>query len=218
MSAIWMQTLSGQAIDLLEPSAAAFRLSDIATQLSRAPRFAGATKSQWSVAAHSRLVESLLPVGASARLHLRALLHDAHEFIIGDIPTPVQLAIASFSGGDPLSHLKARIQGKIDIAAGLALHELGIRIGEDLEIKRVDAIALAVERKSLLVESLRDWGIAFPDISRIAHGCISQGPESEARAFVFRFRRLVRDAGVTPLAGFDDAPQGSAETHTRDEA
>ena len=195
------QTLSGQSVDLIFPSPKDFRLADIATQLSRIPRFCGGTKSHWSVAAHSQLVEQLLPVGAKPIVHLRALLHDGHEFITGDIPSPVQAALRKRAGDDPLEQLKFRLQIALERAAGIALRHPDEVAREGETIREADAKALAVERRSLLVD--RPWPqVVLPDISRIAHTCTSHGSVAEARAFRFRFTTLAKAAQVQPMRSF----------------
>ncbi len=71
-------------------------LEDIATSLSRMPRFAGNTSCWWTVAHHSLLVDRLMRAQLRRIAHapaeqavarLYALLHDAHESVTGDIPT-----------------------------------------------------------------------------------------------------------------------------------
>jgi len=66
-------------------------LTDIAISLSRMPRFAGHTRRWWSVLDHTLLGLKVLEARAAERpLKLAWLLHDAHESITGDIPTPVK--------------------------------------------------------------------------------------------------------------------------------
>lgn len=64
-------------------------LTDIAVGLSRQPRFGGQTREWWSVLDHSLFCDELVKSQESTReLRLAVLLHDAHEALTGDVPTP----------------------------------------------------------------------------------------------------------------------------------
>ena len=93
----WQRMLSGRRLDLLDPSPLDVEIDDIAHGLSRVARWNGQTAGDWpySVAEHSLLVEGLLPlfgpVGPADRL--AALLHDAPEYVIGDMISPFKAAL-----------------------------------------------------------------------------------------------------------------------------
>ena len=95
-------THSGRVVGLLTPRPEAIELADIARSLSRLPRFNGHLRGKhaYSVAEHSLTVARLLPPGASDRLRLAALLHDAHEAYVGDISRPMRRAIRLVCGAD----------------------------------------------------------------------------------------------------------------------
>jgi 5'-deoxynucleotidase YfbR-like HD superfamily hydrolase len=90
--------LSGRRLDLLDPSPLDIEIEDIAHGLSREARWNGQTAGLWafSVAQHSVLVEDLV-VGAKPDAgpswRLAALLHDAPEYVIGDLITPFKAAV-----------------------------------------------------------------------------------------------------------------------------
>jgi uncharacterized protein len=89
----WQRMLSGRRLDLLDPSPLDIEISDIAHGLARVARWNGQTSGEhaFSVAQHSLLVESLfndLVPQASASDRLAALLHDAPEYVIGDMISP----------------------------------------------------------------------------------------------------------------------------------
>jgi hypothetical protein len=85
----WVQMWDGRAVDLLSPKPSSFSLAAIARGLAAEPRWRGQTRFTWSVASHSLLVEDLLPPGSAPWDRLRALLHDAHEAVTGDMsPSP----------------------------------------------------------------------------------------------------------------------------------
>jgi len=94
----WQRMLSGRRLDLLDPSPLDVELSDIAHGLARVARWNGQTLGDYpfSVAQHSVLVLELfkaLNPGADARAQLYALLHDAPEYVTGDLISPFKSAI-----------------------------------------------------------------------------------------------------------------------------
>lgn len=86
MSSTLLLTRNGNLLDLNRPNPDLILVSDIATALSRIPRYIGHTRAPYSVAEHCVHVARLLP----EQLKLHGLLHDAAEAYIGDIPTPVK--------------------------------------------------------------------------------------------------------------------------------
>lgn len=90
--------LSGRRLDLLDPSPFDVEIEDIAHGLSRVARWNGQTKGAhaFSVAEHSVLVESIvvhLRPEIATRWRLAALLHDAPEYVVGDLISPFKAAI-----------------------------------------------------------------------------------------------------------------------------
>ncbi len=90
--------LSGRRLDLLDPTPLDIEIEDIALGLSRVARWNGQTGGEWSfsVAQHSLLVERLviaLKSDTPPRWRLAALLHDAPEYVIGDLITPFKAAV-----------------------------------------------------------------------------------------------------------------------------
>ena len=94
----WQRMLSGRHLDLLSPRPDDIDLDDIAHGLARVARWNGQTRGPHilSVAQHSVLVEALAAhldpeIGASGRL--TALLHDAPEYVIGDLISPFKAVV-----------------------------------------------------------------------------------------------------------------------------
>ena len=90
--------LSGRRLDILDPSPVDVELSDIAHGLARVARWNGQTQGDYpfSVAQHSVLVLELFSAmtpGADAKSRLYALLHDAPEYVMGDIISPFKAAM-----------------------------------------------------------------------------------------------------------------------------
>jgi len=94
----WQRMLSGRRLDLLDPTPVDIEIEDIAHGLAFVPRWNGQTKGDWpySVAEHSLLVERIFTRAGKApepRWQLAALLHDAPEYVIGDMISPVKAAV-----------------------------------------------------------------------------------------------------------------------------
>ena len=94
----WQRMLSGRRLDLLDPSPLDIEIEDIAHGLARVARWNGQTLGEhpYSVAEHSLLVErlvGLLKPKATAAERLAALLHDAPEYVIGDMISPFKAAL-----------------------------------------------------------------------------------------------------------------------------
>ena len=116
----WQRMLSGRRLDLIDPSPVDVEISDIAHGLARVARWNGQTEGPeiFSVAQHSLLVEALfvaLRPEASRRERLVALLHDAPEYVIGDMISPFKAVV----GGD-YKAVEARLLAAIHIRFGLA--------------------------------------------------------------------------------------------------
>jgi 5'-deoxynucleotidase YfbR-like HD superfamily hydrolase len=94
----WQRMLSGRRLDLLDPSPMDIEIEDIAHGLARVARWNGQTIGEhgFSVAQHSLVVEEIaahLQPGLDARWRLAALLHDAPEYVIGDMISPFKAAL-----------------------------------------------------------------------------------------------------------------------------
>lgn len=115
----WQRMLSGRRLDLLDPSPLDVELEDIAHGLARVARWNGQTKGAhiFSVAQHSLLVEAVARaktpgLGRNARLAL--LLHDAPEYVIGDMISPFKAVI-----GDSYKAVENRLLAAIHLRFGL---------------------------------------------------------------------------------------------------
>ncbi len=94
----WQRMLSGRRLDLLDPSPMDIEIADIAQGLARVARWNGQTVGEhaFSVAQHSLVVEEILchlKPGIEPRWRLAALLHDAPEYVIGDMISPFKAAL-----------------------------------------------------------------------------------------------------------------------------
>lgn len=94
----WQRMLSGRRLDLLDPSPFDIEVEDIAHGLARVARWNGQTLGPhaFSVAQHSVVVEEIaahLQPGLEPKWRLAALLHDASEYVIGDMISPFKAAL-----------------------------------------------------------------------------------------------------------------------------
>ena len=94
----WQRMLSGRRLDLLDPSPLDVEIEDIAHGLARVARWNGQTKGPhiFSVAQHSLVVEAIasaLDLGIGPRGAMFALLHDAPEYVVGDMISPFKAVI-----------------------------------------------------------------------------------------------------------------------------
>jgi 5'-deoxynucleotidase YfbR-like HD superfamily hydrolase len=115
----WQRMLSGRRLDLLDPSPLDIELSDIAHGLARVARWNGQTRGDhaFSVAQHSLLVENIVSrfdPAASDQLRLAALLHDAPEYVIGDMISPFKSVV-----GGGYKEVEKRLQRAIHLRFGL---------------------------------------------------------------------------------------------------
>ncbi|MFD1189827.1 MULTISPECIES: YfbR-like 5'-deoxynucleotidase [Phenylobacterium] len=94
----WQRMLSGRRLDLLDPSPMDIEIEDIAHGLARVARWNGQTTGEhaFSVAQHSVVVEEIcahIQPDLEPRWRLAALLHDASEYVIGDMISPFKAAL-----------------------------------------------------------------------------------------------------------------------------
>ena len=115
----WQRMLSGRRLDLLDPSPLDIEIEDIAHGLSRVARWNGQTSGPFalSVAQHCVVVEALAAQQAGRlerRWRLAALLHDAPEYVIGDMITPFKNAV----GGD-YRRIESALMAAVHLRFGL---------------------------------------------------------------------------------------------------
>jgi 5'-deoxynucleotidase YfbR-like HD superfamily hydrolase len=142
----WQRMLSGRRLDLLDPSPLDVEIDDIAHGLARVARWNGQTSGDhiFSVAQHTLLVEAIARL-RSPRLdrqrRLAILLHDAPEYVIGDMISPFKTVI-----GDAYKGVEARLLAAIHLRFGLP-----VKRADDLErlLKAADRAAAHLEATRL---------------------------------------------------------------------
>lgn len=152
----WQRMLSGRRLDLLDPTPMDIEVEDIAHGLAFVARWNGQTRGDWpySVAEHSLLVEQIFTrcnPGIGERWQLAALLHDAPEYVIGDMISPVKAAVGPGYGA-----LDERLTAAIHLRFGLpAVLPLPIKKA----IKEADKV-------SAWLEAVQIAGFSEPEADR----------------------------------------------------
>ena len=149
----WQRMLSGRRLDLLDPSALDIEIEDIAHGLSRLARWNGQTSGKWafSVAQHCLLVEDIvrrLSPRSDPVLSLAGLLHDAAEYVIGDLISPFK-AVVGIDYKDFESGLLRAIHMRFGLPPVMAMRAARL-------IARADRIAAYYEATQLAGFSQRD--------------------------------------------------------------
>jgi 5'-deoxynucleotidase YfbR-like HD superfamily hydrolase len=173
--------LSGRRLDLLDPTPVDIEIEDIAHGLAFVARWNGQTRGDfaYSVAEHSLLVETLfgrIAPNAPAKWRLAALLHDAPEYVIGDMISPVKAAV-----GPGYGELDKRLTAAIHIRFGLPAT---IPASIKKQIKRADTLSAWMEATQLAgfsePEANKLFGKPKPDL--IAGLTLHLRPPVEVRA------------------------------------
>lgn len=192
MKRAWQRMLSGRRLDLLDPTPVDIEIDDIAHGLAFVARWNGQTKGDhaYSVAEHSLLVETLfarLSPSAPAKWRMAALLHDAPEYVIGDMISPVKAAV-----GPGYEALDQRLTAAIHLRFGLpaSLPQATKRL-----IKKADKISAWMEAVQIAGFSDKEANKFFgaPDENLMEGLSITLRSPSETRtAFSQRHAALLK--------------------------
>lgn len=159
--------LSGRRLDLLDPTPMDIEIEDIAHGLAFVARWNGQTIGDfpYSVAEHSLLVEQIFTricPKAPAKWRLAALLHDAPEYVIGDMISPVKAAVGSGYGA-----LDERLTAAIHLRFGLPA---AIPLTIKKSIKKADKISAWLEATQIagfsVTEANKFFGVPDPKIKK----------------------------------------------------
>jgi 5'-deoxynucleotidase YfbR-like HD superfamily hydrolase len=188
----WQRMLSGRRLDLLDPSPIDVEIADIAHGLARVARWNGQTSGDhiFSVAQHTLLVEAIArnrSPGLDRRTCLALLLHDAPEYVIGDMISPFKAVI-----GDAYKDVEQRLLAAIHVRFGLPAE-----LSRDLVdvIKAADQAAAYLEATRLAgfqaVEARRFFGRPPTLSPRVERDYLTPWPAKEAEArYLERFYKI----------------------------
>jgi 5'-deoxynucleotidase YfbR-like HD superfamily hydrolase len=190
----WQRMMSGRRLDLLDPSPLDVEMEDIAHGLARVARWNGQTKGAhiFSVAQHALLVEALARAKVprlDIAARLAVLLHDAPEYVIGDMISPFKAVI-----GDSYKAVERRLLGAIHLRFGLPA-----KLPESLQdlIKAADRTAAYLEATRLAGfeqdEARRFFGQPPKFSSTLEREYLTPWPADTAEhRFRERFEKLLR--------------------------
>jgi uncharacterized protein len=185
----WQRMLSGRRLDLLNPSPLDIEIEDIAHGLARVARWNGQTKGPhaFSVAQHCVLVERLVgelrpKIGREGRL--AALLHDAPEYVIGDMISPFKAAL-----GLDYKDFEDRLLAAIHLRFGLAAKQPAELTAV---IKRADRVSAFYEATQLAGFGLTEARSIFgtPPSTLKAPRLAGLDAADAQSQFLERFKRL----------------------------
>ncbi len=163
----WQRMLSGRRLDLLDPTPVDIEIVDIAHGLAFVARWNGQTKGDYaySVAEHSLLVEQIFTTQnpkAPTKWRLAALLHDAPEYVIGDMISPVKAAVGPGYGA-----LDDRLAAAVHIRFGLPAQ---VPADVKKQIKKADKLSAWLEAVQIAgfttAEADRFFGRPDPDMAQ----------------------------------------------------
>lgn len=186
----WQRMLSGRRLDLLDPTPVDIEIEDIAHGLAFVARWNGQTRGDYpySVAEHSLLVEQIYDLqhpNGPLKWNLAALLHDAPEYVIGDMISPVKAAV-----GPDYGALDDRLTAAIHLRFGLPAQ---IPVAIKKQIKKADKVSAWLEATQIagftVAEADRFFGkqdAALTDTLAIT----LRPPLEVRRAFTARYQTL----------------------------
>jgi len=186
MKRAWQRMLSGRRLDLLDPTPMDIEIEDIAHGLAFVARWNGQTLGDfaYSVAEHS------LNPGIGARWRLAALLHDAPEYVLGDMISPVKSAIGTGYG-----ELDARLTAAVHLRFGLPA---ALPAPIKKAIKAADTISARLEAEQIAGFSKAEADKIFGklDAGVIRGLAIRLRPPAETRVeFTERYAALISEIG-----------------------
>ncbi|MGR3792659.1 HD domain-containing protein [Vannielia sp. SX4] len=161
----WQRMLSGRRLDLLDPTPVDIEIEDIAHGLAFVARWNGQTHGDfaYSVAEHSLLVEALftrMNPSAPVKWQLAALLHDAPEYVIGDMISPVKAAVGPSYGA-----LDDRLTAAIHLRFGLPAQ---VPVAVKKQIKKADKVSAWLEATRIagftVAEANKFFGVPAPEL------------------------------------------------------
>jgi len=187
--------LSGRRLDLLDPSALDIEIEDIAHGLARVARWNGQTSGAhiFSVGQHALLVECIARLrepNLDRRLRLAVLLHDAPEYVIGDMITPFKAVI-----GDSYRAVEARLHVAVRLRFGLP-PELAPSLQRLIKVSDRSAAYLEATRLAGFgtAEAQRFFGRPPTFAPSLERNYLTPWPANTVESrFLKRFRELAAD-------------------------
>jgi 5'-deoxynucleotidase YfbR-like HD superfamily hydrolase len=181
----WLQTFTGKIFEPMNPQPEQVDILDIAHGLSHICRFSGQCSEFYSVAQHSAmashvvaLLDGFLLLSAEDRvgMQLIALLHDASEAFIVDVPTMIKAELPRYKEIE--AGVMRAVARKFDLDIAVFDHPL---------IHEADAVMLATEKRDLMGPEPQPW----IDLPKPYGGSIfPMEPKQAKQSFLERFKEL----------------------------
>ena len=168
----WILTYSGRHVELPNPDPEEINISDIARGLSRECRFSGQCQEFYSVAQHSVLASRIV----TKEYALEALLHDAAEAYLRDIPHPLKRLLPEYS----------RIERALE---RVIRNKFGLPEKMSDPVHLADHALLATEKRDLMAHDPWPWPI-IDGIDPLPDKIVTWAPEIAMKLFLLRFAEL----------------------------
>ncbi|HZG69196.1 MAG TPA: hypothetical protein VEZ12_20855 [Herpetosiphonaceae bacterium] len=158
----WSASVSGTSVELVKPAVAEVNFRDMAHTLSQINRFGGRSMATVSVAQHLIIGCDIAP----EQLRPWWLLHDAHEERTGDVTSPVKEAMSAVARemfGEQGVIIVEEVRRQFEYRHDAVIHQAaGLPLptkAQKIEIKHIDWITLATERRDFHARQHRPWWI-----------------------------------------------------------
>lgn len=166
-------TRAGHYFNFQHPERSEILVQDIAHALANTCRFGGHTREFYSVAQHCILASQIVP----ARDAFAALMHDAAEAYVGDIPTPLKQLIPDFK----------TIEKRVEQAV---LNRFCLALPLPESVKHADLVLLATERRDLMPpDDAEEWEL-IRHVAPMPRTIRPWTPEMAFNAFTTRFNQV----------------------------
>lgn len=178
----WLQTFTGKQYLYVDPRPEMICIEDIAHALSNQCRFAGQCRTFYSVGQHSLLASAWVASYTKCapeerrKLEMLALLHDASEAYLVDVPAPVKPLLQGYAQLETLA-----------MGAIATKFRLDLRDFSDPRIKHIDMVMLATEKRDLLGPEPAPW-LPMPEPGKFH--ILPEPPHIVEEEFLARFKQL----------------------------